>query len=137
MKKPLRFAETQLREKLEREGWKVIHQGWPDFVCIRNEETIFVEVKNYRGQMLKKEQHFILTHLAKLGLSCYKWTPDSDFEKIEKSTPMSVSDRKRAKFTGKRLTFEEKLARLWSQLSPEEREQYEKDKAAGREWFIA
>ena len=135
--KPLETAEMQLRNELEKDGWRVIHKGWPDFVCIkegaRGDDVFFIEVKRYKGEMLKKEQHFILTTLAKLGLSCYKWTPDGGYENIEKSTPMPILKKGKARFTGKRLTLEEKLARL----TPEAREQYEKDKAAGKEWYIA
>ncbi len=128
--KPLETAEMQLRDKLEREGWKVVHKGWPDFTCVRNGEIMFVEVKGYRGEMLRKEQHYILTNLAKLGLPCYKWTPDGGFEEITPSTPMPIAKKKRVGV--RRLTLEEKLARL----SPGAREQYEKDKGTDREWYI-
>lgn len=127
--KPLRTAETQLREKLESEGWKVTHRGWPDFACVRDGEMMFVEVKTYRGEMLKKEQHYILTNLAKLGLNCYKWTPNGGFERVTPSTLLVEPTRK--KRGGRRLTQKEK----WNRLSPEDQEQIRKDEANGKTWY--
>ena len=118
--KPLKNVERQLQEKLEPDGWKVMHKGWPDFACVRDGEMIFIEVKNYRGEMLKKEQHYILTNLAKLGLNCFKWTPDVGFERIMPSTPfIEIEKKKKGKKRGGRLSPEEKLA----QLTPEHREE--------------
>ena len=95
MTKQLKQAEEQLRELLEGQGWKVVHKGWPDFACIRDGEMMFVEVKGYKGEMLKKHQHFILTNLAKLGLKCYKWTPAGGFEQILGTTPFIEPPKKK------------------------------------------
>ena len=129
--KPLKTAEMQLREKLEGEGWIVTRKGWPDFACVRNGEMIFIEVKRYRGENLKKEQHYILTNLAKPGLDCFKWDPESGFEQISATTPMPITHRHRGK-SGKRLSWEEKLAKL----PPERQEEILKDKAKGIVWFL-
>ncbi len=83
----LRYAEERLKKLAEHDGWEVIHKGWPDFACIRGDETMFVEVKKYKGEMLKKHQHYLMTHFAKLGLKCYKWTVDEGFEQILHDTP--------------------------------------------------
>jgi hypothetical protein len=112
--KPLKTAEEQMKEKLEGDGWEVIHKGWPDFACIKSDgEMIFVEVKAYRGDMLKKEQHFILTSLARLGLNCFKWTPDGGFEKITPATPYLSPARQnnRDPQDRRRLTRDAKLSR--------------------------
>lgn len=127
--KALKTAEMQLRELLEKDGWEVTHRGWPDFACVRNGEMMFVEVKAYRGEMLKKEQHYILTNMAKLGLDCYKWTPDTGFERITHSTRLVEPTKK--KRGGRRLTQEEK----WNRLSPELQEQIKKDEAEGKTWY--
>jgi len=128
--KPLKTAETQLREQLEKDGWEITHKGWPDFACIRNDQMMFVEVKSYRGEMLKKEQHYILTHLAKLGLNCYKWTPQGGFTRITPATPhIEVEKRKRG---GKRLTQKEKFNRL----PIETQEQIKRDEAQGKVWYF-
>ena len=124
---PLKTAEDKLREKLEGDGWTITHKGWPDFACIRDGQMMFVEVKNYKGEMLKKQQHFMLTHLARLGLNCFKWTPDGGFEKITPTTPMPVI-KKHKRAVGRRLTREEK----WAKLSPETQEQINKALAEGR-----
>lgn len=129
--KPLKTAEMQLRQQLEAEGWTVLHKGWPDFACVRGNDMMFIEVKNYRGEMLKQEQHYILTQLAKLGLNCAKWTPDGGFERITSSTPMPVI-KKNTKERGRRLSLEERL----SQLPTEEREQITKDEAEGKRWYL-
>lgn len=126
--KSLKTAEMKLREKLEVEGWLVVHKGWPDFVCVKDDEMIFVEVKNYKGEMLKKEQHYILTNLAKLGLNCFKWTPDVGFERITPSTPLIPLDKQKTR----RLTLEEKMARL----SPEDRKRIEEDESKGILWYL-
>ncbi|KKM26883.1 hypothetical protein LCGC14_1580290 [marine sediment metagenome] len=129
--KALQTAEMQLREKLEGDGWRVTHRGWPDFACVRDGEMIFVEVKRYRGENLKKDQHYILTNLAKLGLDCFKWSPDNGFEQISATTPMPITGRHRGKL-GKRLTWEERLAKL----SPKRQEEILADKAKGITWFL-
>lgn len=129
--KALKTAETQLREQLEKDGWEVVHKGWPDFACIKDGAMMFVEVKNYKGDMLKKQQHYILTHLAKLGLTCYKWTPNEGFEKISPATPY-VEPIKSYRGKHKRLTVEEKFARL----SPEEQQRIKDDEAHGIHWYL-
>ena len=124
--KPLKNAEEKLREQLESEGWVVVHKGWPDFACVRNGEMIFVEVKGYRGEMLSKAQHYILTNLAKLGLDCFKWDSADGFERITTSTPMPIVIRKSVKGKKKGLSIEEILER--------NKDKYEEAKAAGIHW---
>lgn len=127
--KPLETAEKQLRNKLEKEGWVVTHKGWPDFVCVKDSEMMFVEVKGYRGDKLKKEQHYVLTNLSKLGLNCFRWDPNSGFEQILPTTPAPEIRKSNQK---PRLTWEEKLA-----LRPPERQkEILDDKAKGIIWFL-
>lgn len=128
--KPLKTAEEQLRGKLEKEGWEVLHYGWPDFACVKGDEMMFVEVKSHRGEMLKSEQHFILTHLAKLGLNCFKWIPDTGFERITPTTPLPIIEETGKKKRG-RLTEEER----WNRLSPEEQKYAKQLESAGKVYF--
>ncbi len=123
----LKTAEEQLRERMEKEGWKVVHKGWPDFACVRDGEMVFVEVKGYRGEMLRKEQHFILTNMAKLGLDCFKWTPNGGFERITEVTPLPTLYRATGKKKGARLTPKER----WDRLSLESQEEVRKAEAEG------
>ena len=39
-------VEEQLQTQLQEEGWEVLHTGWPDFLCVRGNQTIFVEAKS-------------------------------------------------------------------------------------------
>ncbi len=105
--KPLENAEEQLRDLAEKDGWEVIHKGWPDFACIRDGEMMFVEVKGYKGEMLKKHQHHLMTNLAKIGLDCYKWTPNGGFEQILGDTPFQGKDIKARRLSVEPLTKEE------------------------------
>ena len=123
----LKSAEAQLKEQLVKEGWTVKHRGWPDFACIRGDEMIVIEVKGFRGEMLSEDQHYILTNLAKLGVNCFKWTPDGGYERITEVTQLpKIEPRKDKK--GRRLTPEER----WGRLSPEEQERIKKDESEGK-----
>lgn len=55
-------SEIEAREQLIQEGWKVLRNGWPDFLCTRivNGEMEFmaVEVK-FNGDTLREEQLFV------------------------------------------------------------------------------
>uniref|UniRef100_A0A6H2A3E5 Putative VRR-NUC domain-containing protein n=1 Tax=viral metagenome TaxID=1070528 RepID=A0A6H2A3E5_9ZZZZ len=129
MTKQLKNAETQLRELLEKDGWRVTHKGWPDFACVRDGEMMFVEVKGYRGEMLRKEQHFILTNLAKLGLDCFKWTPDVGFQEITPTTPLPTKSSNNP--IRRKLTDVER----WNRLTPEQQEYAEKMKTEGKPYY--
>ena len=37
--------EQRVADRLKADGWKVVRNGWPDFLCIRGEEIKAVEVK--------------------------------------------------------------------------------------------
>ena len=125
--KPLKSAEEQLKILMEAEGWDVIHKGWPDFACIRDGEMMFIEVKGYKGEMLKKHQHHLMTNLAKIGLNCYKWTPNGGFEQMLGDTPFQDKDIKTPRLSVEPLTTEEeKLAD--SLVDNEHRELFEKMK---------
>jgi hypothetical protein len=57
-------------------GWTVTRRGWPDFMCWKGDDVIFVEVKP-DGKPLDPHQKVIMGKLIKLGLRCFLWTPKS------------------------------------------------------------
>ena len=77
-------VEEQLQTQLQEEGWEVLHTGWPDFLCIRGTQTIFVEAKSINGN-LTKEQYRVLNHLRSLGLKCFKWRPLEGLQPFDKT----------------------------------------------------
>lgn len=57
--------EHEVKRNLEKQGWKVYKPGWPDFVCVRGDEVLFVEAKSGKG-VLSKMQRKTLQILANL-----------------------------------------------------------------------
>ena len=48
-------AEQVIAKRLKAEGWTVMKQGWPDFLCVRGDEIKAVEVK-LKGDRLSASQ---------------------------------------------------------------------------------
>lgn len=48
-------AERQAIERLESEGWTVYRKGWPDFLCVRDQELRLIEVKAGVAQVSKAQ----------------------------------------------------------------------------------
>lgn len=64
--------ELEAKEKLEEEGWKVLHSGPPDFLCLKTngggiESVKFVEVKNKDNGKLRYEQKLWKKALRRIG----------------------------------------------------------------------
>ena len=59
--------EKRYYNKLTKEGWKVAHAGWPDFIVIKNGKVRLIELKsgNDRLSTRQKEMH----KLIKEGMS--------------------------------------------------------------------
>ena len=68
-------AEEDVRLGLALEGWEVYRNGWPDFLCVGDDQTIAVEVKSGNAR-LTKGQGEAMNVLASVGISCYVWHPD-------------------------------------------------------------
>lgn len=66
--------ERDFQSMMEAKNWTVTKQGWPDFICYRDNHLILVEVKKHRGRRLKKEQRKLMVALARRGIKCYRWT---------------------------------------------------------------
>lgn len=75
-------AEKQLYRELTSQGWQVTKRGWPDFACFKGDNLALVEVKPRRSRHLKKEQYRLMAALAKLGVKCFRWSPDGGFEPV-------------------------------------------------------
>jgi len=58
--------EKQIREELEIDGWAVLRNGLPDFVCVKDNELKFVEVKR-NNDVLSDKQKEVIKHLRKNG----------------------------------------------------------------------
>lgn len=71
-------AEFYFRKLAEEKGWTLFKRGWPDFLCLRNGEVVFVEVKNGRDNV-SESQRKVLNILSGLGLKCYVWRPTKGF----------------------------------------------------------
>lgn len=52
--KPKNKRERRVAEEYEREGWEVLHKGWPDFLMFRNGEIRLIEVKRKQRRKTKK-----------------------------------------------------------------------------------
>jgi Holliday junction resolvase len=68
--------QKKISDKLEKEGYYVIKliktnkNGIPDLIAIKENNTIFVEVKTEKG-VLSELQKFRLTELTNKGFECY------------------------------------------------------------------
>ena len=68
--------QKKISDKLEKEGYYVIKliktnkNGIPDLIAIKENNTIFVEVKSEKG-VLSELQKFRLTELTAKGFECY------------------------------------------------------------------
>jgi len=80
-------AERQLYRELISQGWSVTKRGWPDFACFKGNNLALVEVKPKQSRRLKKEQWRLMSALAKLGVKCFRWSPDGGFQPIVPSVP--------------------------------------------------
>lgn len=74
-------AEVEFITKAAKEGWNVTNRGWPDFLMWRGDEIVCVEVKCFKDD-LSEHQKLVNALLAKAGIKCYKWRPDSGFTRL-------------------------------------------------------
>ena len=85
-------AEQQCYEELISQGWDVTKRGWPDFICYKNGNLALVEVKPYKSIHLKVSQYRLMAALARLGVKCFRWTPQMGVQPI---TPLELDISKR------------------------------------------
>jgi len=67
-------APIILKNSLEKDGYKVFKNGWPDFLTVKDGKLRFIEVKE-RWDVLSKEQIAMMQILSDNGLPCFIWSP--------------------------------------------------------------
>ena len=67
-------APVILKNSLEKDGYKVFKNGWPDFLTLKNGRLRFIEVKE-RWDVLSKEQIAMMQVLSDNGFPCFIWSP--------------------------------------------------------------
>ena len=80
-KRPKNNAEGQLYDILDADGCQLLHKGYPDFLCVKDNKIMCVEVKP-SNQRLKRHQREVAKILTSCGIPYYKWTPQDGFTKI-------------------------------------------------------
>jgi len=79
-------AEQEFRRQWEADGYRVIKNGWPDFLCFRvvggSEEAFAAEVKS-GGASMSREQRFVAALLARAGLDVVLAHPDRGLVKLD------------------------------------------------------
>lgn len=82
-RRPKNDANGQFFDLLTDRGITPRKRGWPDFYFISDSgDLVVVEVKTRETHSLKKNQHNVLSLLAKSGIRCYLWSPDMGFTQI-------------------------------------------------------
>ena len=132
--KPLNEAEKKLFETLTEDGWEILTRGWPDFACFKDDKLMLIEVKALRSHSLKKEQHRILVTFAKLGLDCFRWSPDVGFERITAATPIPPEIESMIHHR-KPLSTAERQAIMKTKLSPKQLAKVEELEKQGKDWW--
>lgn len=74
--------ERELAQVMSSGGWETIHDGYPDFLFVKGDRLIAVEVKASRSHKLKSNQLKVLKLLCSYGIECYRWTAGSGFEPV-------------------------------------------------------
>ncbi len=80
----LNEAERLFVERARLNGWFASKLGWPDFLCLdRAGRLNVVEVKTKAHHRLRASQKLVMYQLARMGVRCWKWTPDGGFERLD------------------------------------------------------
>lgn len=79
-------TEQLVQRSLKEDGWTVLRNGWPDFLCIKDSEVIGVEVKPWRP-LLSIQQHATHKALSVCGLKTFVYVCSR--KAIEKRVPYS------------------------------------------------
>lgn len=58
--------QAKVERRLRKQGWEVIHRGWPDFICIKGTRIRFIEAKapGARPNRFQRKVHEILTRFG-------------------------------------------------------------------------
>lgn len=63
-----------LENSLASAGWKVLKNGWPDYLCVADGKAIVIEAKSH-NERLRPEQRSRLAWLASRGIPAYVAEP--------------------------------------------------------------
>ena len=69
-------AEKLFADIATKNGWLVTKRGWPDFICYKGQDVMFVEVKKKSSHRLKIAQKTLMDIFKKHGIKTYKWSPE-------------------------------------------------------------
>ena len=72
------YAERTCKEALLQKGWLVRYAGFLDYICEKDDQVIFVEVKSHQG-IMRHDQQDLMVKISKLGIPCFVYTPDTGF----------------------------------------------------------
>lgn len=67
-----------------RKGWKVIHRGWPDFLCTKKDDLMLVEAKANPFVLLDERQLSVMKTLSSTGIPCFRWDSFQGLAKFDK-----------------------------------------------------
>ena len=76
-------AEAHFEQEMMSNGWAVSKRGWPDFICYRGAEVIFIEVKPTSTSSLSRPQRVVMEILQKHGLTCLRWDTQNGFTDLD------------------------------------------------------
>jgi len=84
-------AERQFNEWAESQGWKCSGRGWPDYLVLDEEDHPFcVEVKETDQVRLSPSQQRVMRILERMGIPCYRWSPDAGLQRWSHVAPPMV-----------------------------------------------
>lgn len=81
--------ENVFRRMIEKAGWLVQHNAWPDFLCSKNGEHIVVEIKHAKDKRTK-QQILRLAWFASMGVSAYLVFPHSAWKIAPDGNPTEI-----------------------------------------------
>jgi hypothetical protein len=61
--------------------------GLLDYVCQKDDEVMFVEVKSADNIHLRHDQYELMLKISKYGIRCLFYTPDAGFIEIRDGVP--------------------------------------------------
>ena len=80
-------AEAQFIKALP-PHWHAIKMGWPDFLIVSSKgQLAAVEVRRTRTRVLKSIQITCMRLLSRAGLPCFRWSPDTGYDRIAVAVP--------------------------------------------------
>jgi hypothetical protein len=80
----MNINESQVSSQLEKQGWHVIRNGWPDFLCVRNGVVKAVEVKGNISRRKNQRENHAALQMAGLTVEVIEAVP---FEQLRDPCP--------------------------------------------------